>query len=145
MLMDNFKDTVDKLYEEINAPDKVDYDKIQLIVLGESEGASIHDKVLVAITAINREKSKHLGFRPLEVDFHGYIRDMRIDNQKTRQQFEDSVVAVFIARKMLKKYPELSNIYFFNNHGGMPSSFYELELVDIDRNLVSHYFFRIKS
>jgi len=28
MLMDNFKDTVDKLYEEINAPDKVDYDKI---------------------------------------------------------------------------------------------------------------------
>jgi len=26
--MDNFKDTVDKLYEEINAPDKVDYDKI---------------------------------------------------------------------------------------------------------------------
>jgi len=41
--------------------------------------------VLVAITAINREKSKHLGFRPLEVDFHGYIRDIRIDNQKTRQ------------------------------------------------------------
>jgi len=28
MLMDNFKNTVDRLYEEINAPDKVDYDKI---------------------------------------------------------------------------------------------------------------------
>lgn len=142
--MEKIKDMIDELYKDINAPDKVDYDKIQLIVLGESEGASIYDKVLVAITAINREKSKHLGFNPLTVDFHGYSRNININNQKTRQQFEDSVAAVFIAVKLLKQYPELSNIYFFNNHGGMPSSFYELEMVDIDRSLVSHYFFAIK-
>lgn len=139
--MNNIKTQIDKLYK--NDPNNINYGQIQLIVMGESEGSTIYDKTLVAITVLNRINSPKYNFNSLKEDFHGYKRNITITNNLERKQFEDSVRTIIIAKQLIKINPSLRNIYFFNNHGGKPSSFFDLELVDIDRQLIDHYFFRI--
>ncbi len=125
-------------YEQTN---KLNKGVIAYIVYGECEGQSLEEKILVALTIINREMQHQISFNDMKIDYHGWNRKFKIQTSAQRQAYVDAVKAFHIAKMIYEKYPSFHNIFFFNNHGGRPSTSYYLEKVETPG--MAHTFFKI--
>ena len=114
-----------------------------VIVQGEAEGQSLEEKVFVALTIVNRTLQNEIKFQSIEEDYLGQSRKLKVTNPVERRQMEESINAVLIALELHKRREDLRDIYFFNNHGKKPSSWYKVEEVDLSEFNFKHYFFRI--
>jgi len=119
--------------------------KVAFIVMGEAEGQSYKEKVYVASVLWNRlYRKKELRFNPIEIDFHGWSRQIdKIDTKEERQAFIDSVNASYEAHENLAKY---NDIFFFHTKipKRKPSSFYEtIKVENFETDKFAHDFFKI--
>lgn len=128
----NVKIEIDKLYNELLSND-IDYAKLQITIMGEAEGSSIYDKVLVAVTLLNRyyDKDKYK-FGDIEEDYDGYSRPLKVRNVLERKQFSDSIRAIFIAEKLREIDPSIKDIYFFRTGDTMSLKYYYVEPVEFE-------------
>lgn len=114
--------------------------KLILAVLGEAEGESYKEKFYVACVGWSRYlKKKH--FNSIEKDFLGYSRPIIIDNVFVREAFLESCKAVEEAyiNVIVERKPVLSELYFFNLSGHLPTQ--KAKLVQLEDT--KHYFYTI--
>ena len=123
---------------------ELDYEaKLILATLGEAEDCNYSEKILIACVGWNRFRYRKI-FNEIEKDFKGYKRKIVIDNVFTRNAFIESVKAVIEARILVnERKPIYSEVVFFNLHGKLPSSWFELEKVKL-KFKTKHHFFKFK-
>lgn len=139
MLLEFIKQGI-KEFKKIETLDK---EKMAIIVMGEGESCSFEEKVLIALTLINRIKEKKIRFNSIFKDYHGWDRDFKISNSLEKVALEESIEAINIAEKIYREHPEFRNVFFFNLSGRDPKTIFQVKKVDI--NGFKHTFFEIIS
>jgi hypothetical protein len=139
MLLEYIKHGI-KEFKEVESLDK---EKMAIIVMGEGESCGFEEKVLIALTLINRIKEKKIRFNSIFKDYHGWDRDFKISNSLEKVALEESIEAINIAEKMYHEHPEFRNVFFFNLSGRDPKTIYQVKKVNI--NGFKHTFFEIIS
>lgn len=128
--------------------------KIAIMVMGEGENVSYEEKVLIALVAMNRyiaTEMKLLKFNPLEKDFFGYRRQLKITNKLERKALQDSIEASIEAREIINHKESIIQlfgefswkyIYFFNKGKIKPSTKYKVEKCNLNIK-TEHNFYKI--
>lgn len=137
MLLEFIKQGI-KEFKQIETLDK---EKMAIIVMGEGESCSFEEKVLIALTLINRIKEKKIRFNSIFKDYHGWDRDFKVSNSLEKVALEESIESINIAEKMYHKHPEFRNVFFFNLSGRDPKTSYKVKKIEISD--FKHTFFEI--
>lgn len=139
MLLESIKEEIKK-YENSEITDK---GNMAIIVMGEGENCSFEEKILIAITLINRIKEKKIKFNSVYKDYLGWNREFRVSNGPEKKALSESIKSIDIAEKLYYEHPEFRNIYFFNLSGNDPKTDYSVKKIQITG--FRHTFFSIFS